>query len=747
MSTTIRIEAESLNLMGYRTESSTLASGGRLISFRDGALGETGIASGTLNFSGNFDIYLGYYDENDGQASVDVSIGDSAIASVVFDQNLESAGISSTNFVYRKIASNISISNGQLLSLWGQENAAEHARVDYIEFVPIGAEIPTPTPTPIPAAIRIEAEAMTRTGYQLETLSSASGSKIVGLTGSTGKLATSFNGASGTYEITVAYHDEIDGVSQMSVVIDGVVVDSWSLDQNLGSDRAIATNLVQRVIPTGVAIHPGSTIEIKATKSGGEHARVDYIELKPTGSSAPTPSPTPTPTPITINGTNAAETLQGDSQNNIIQGLAGNDVINGAGGNDTLIGGTGNDTLNGGSGNDTASYTQALNGIRANLTTGIANRVARIMPLGDSITYGVVASSQISNQNGGYRTVLWDKFQKNDMTIDFVGSSSNGPSGPDSLGDKDHQGERGKTIDWIDARINGFLGNHQPDIVLLMIGTNDTSGDSVSNMVSELSRLIDKITAFSPDLDLFVSTIPPARIASRNAKAEEYNSQMSGLITAKQAQGKQVSFVNMTGGANGLTMSDISPLSIDNGLHPTLDGYQKIGNFWYNAMSSLGIEQGTYKVDRDTLESIEDLIGSAFDDRLIGDAGVNVIEGGKGSDRLTGNGGADIFVYRQVNHGGDTITDFDADDILHISASGFGGGLVAGIALNTSIETGGLISDSNPTALGSKGNFLYNTSSGVLSYDNNGAGSGGVTEIATLTGAPSLDVKQIVIVA
>ena len=43
----------------------------------------------------------------------------------------------------------------------------------------------------------------------------------------------------------------------------------------------------------------------------------------------------------------------------------------------------------------------------------------------------------------------------------------------------------------------------------------------------------------------------------------------------------------------------------------------------------------------DTLVSIENIIGSSYDDQLVGDAGVNVIKGGFGRDHIDGNGGAD----------------------------------------------------------------------------------------------------------
>jgi len=52
-------------------------------------------------------------------------------------------------------------------------------------------------------------------------------------------------------------------------------------------------------------------------------------------------------------GTDANNTLTGNSNANTISGLAGNDTLSGGGGNDILAGGTGNDTLTGGAGSDT----------------------------------------------------------------------------------------------------------------------------------------------------------------------------------------------------------------------------------------------------------------------------------------------------------------------------------------------------------------------------------------------------------
>ncbi|MGQ0676948.1 MAG: calcium-binding protein, partial [Rhodospirillales bacterium] len=45
----------------------------------------------------------------------------------------------------------------------------------------------------------------------------------------------------------------------------------------------------------------------------------------------------------------------------------------------------------------------------------------------------------------------------------------------------------------------------------------------------------------------------------------------------------------------------------------------------------------------DTLDSIENLIGSAFVDTLTGDGGANVIDGGDGNDTINGSGGDDTL--------------------------------------------------------------------------------------------------------
>jgi Ca2+-binding RTX toxin-like protein len=129
------------------------------------------------------------------------------------------------------------------------------------------------------------------------------------------------------------------------------------------------------------------------------------------------------------------------------------------------------------------------------------------------------------------------------------------------------------------------------------------------------------------------------------------------------------------------------------------------------------------------------LRGAAGDDTLTGGAGNDTLTGFGGADSLTGGNGADKFVFNNPNEGIDTITDFTvADDVINVSATGFGGGLTIG-ALAPSL----FASTEDGTA-----KFIY--SGGILSFDTDTANVGGLVQIATLNGAPAIGNTNIVVI-
>ncbi|MDV2991618.1 MAG: hypothetical protein N4J56_001272 [Chroococcidiopsis sp. SAG 2025] len=133
------------------------------------------------------------------------------------------------------------------------------------------------------------------------------------------------------------------------------------------------------------------------------------------------------------------------------------------------------------------------------------------------------------------------------------------------------------------------------------------------------------------------------------------------------------------------------------------------------------------------------------------------MEGGNGRDTLIGSSaddsnGQDYFVFNNLAEGGDTIRNFVASgdsesrDLIAISASGFGGGLIAG----TEDTPGGSILAVEQFTIGTgatdaSDRFIYNSTNGALFFDIDGTGSTAAVLLATLTGAPAITNSNIVL--
>ena len=125
---------------------------------------------------------------------------------------------------------------------------------------------------------------------------------------------------------------------------------------------------------------------------------------------------------------------------------------------------------------------------------------------------------------------------------------------------------------------------------------------------------------------------------------------------------------------------------------------------WTRDTSNAQTGGGTWR-DIADLVSVENLTGTAFDDRLIGDNNANVLTGGGGNDELTGEGGSDQFVFAFANDGtaqSATITDFDlGSDVLTVN--GFSEDDFYGSVLFASFTDGG---GTDTTVTLSTGDFL-----------------------------------------
>ncbi len=191
----------------------------------------------------------------------------------------------------------------------------------------------------------------------------------------------------------------------------------------------------------------------------------------------------------------------------------------------------------------------------------------KIMPVGDSITDGA--------DSGGYRTFLWQLYADAGKNVNYVGSLRGGSS---ALPDKDHEGHSGWKIAKIDASIVKYVQDSQPDIVLLMLGTNDMlQNDQIDTAPDRLSALIDKIADTKKDVKIFVSSLP-LLTGVHGERVIAYNAKLPPMVAEKVSQGKSVYFVDMH---PLLTAEDIK----DN-IHPNAAGYEKLAKAWFAATTS-----------------------------------------------------------------------------------------------------------------------------------------------------------------
>ncbi|MDD9717145.1 SdrD B-like domain-containing protein [Dinoroseobacter sp. PD6] len=153
-----------------------------------------------------------------------------------------------------------------------------------IEYAKLGAG-PLEGDTGGKTTFVIEAEDMNDNGFRTVHGDQASGGELVKLEGHEGRLSTHFDGPSATYDLTLFAQDECDGESRIKVFINGVLVESFKLDNDNdggGSDNGGFSAFTIE----GLHIPQGAKIEIKAERDDGEWVRIDKIELT-TDDSAP----------------------------------------------------------------------------------------------------------------------------------------------------------------------------------------------------------------------------------------------------------------------------------------------------------------------------------------------------------------------------------------------------------------------------------------------------------------------------
>jgi hypothetical protein len=282
------IEAESFTWLGgsgFIAQNAATASGGRLIRLVDGSSGtvSTDLAAAGVA-DGVYTVRLTYYDESDGDSTARLLVDGSEIGNWVFSDDATSGAGTQAKNLRTVEFTGVAIGPKSMLTLDATSNATESVRVDFAELVRTG-DLPADYEPPA-APIRIEAEAFTglsNSSFFVQSAATASGAQLIRLRdGSSGTVSTDLAAASvgdGVYTVKLTYYDENDGDSPVRLLVDGVEVGNWVLNNDTGSGNAAQSQNLRTMSFSGVTIGPNSRLTLEATSNATESVRVDFAEL------------------------------------------------------------------------------------------------------------------------------------------------------------------------------------------------------------------------------------------------------------------------------------------------------------------------------------------------------------------------------------------------------------------------------------------------------------------------------------
>ena len=197
----------------------------------------------------------------------------------------------------------------------------------------------------------------------------------------------------------------------------------------------------------------------------------------------------------------------------------------------------------------------------------------RIMPLGDNITASTAGQAS-------YRYWLWKSLGEIGFNVEFVGSQEENTGGPPVPADfdTDHEGHAGFTADQLLAEVTTFATDHQPDMVLLHIGSNDIfSGQTIASTLTGIEEIIDALRAVNPSIIILVAQVIPTGNPQHTSTMDALSTAIPTVRRKTTAQ-SPVIIVNQHFGF-------FAAIDTDDGVNPNPQGEQKMAAKWLNAMT------------------------------------------------------------------------------------------------------------------------------------------------------------------
>ncbi|MCP5101257.1 MAG: hypothetical protein GY943_37405, partial [Chloroflexi bacterium] len=219
--------------------------------------------------------------------------------------------------------------------------------------------------------------------------------------------------------------------------------------------------------------------------------------------------------------------------------------------------------------------------------TAVCSSDIKILTVGDSITLGD------GSENGhGYRQLLYVNLRNAGIDVDFVGPYADPIS--DTI-DLDHGSSAGKGGNFFSPKIETWLTNNEPDIVLLHVGSNDITTNYTQT--GRIEPILNNIDQYESDENTAVPVIL-AQIINRacletntncqirSNQTDDLNANLAAMMLARTDYNNNLTMINMEDDANLIyTLAPTGDFYDD--MHPVDSGYQKMADEWQNSISGL----------------------------------------------------------------------------------------------------------------------------------------------------------------
>ena len=224
------------------------------------------------------------------------------------------------------------------------------------------------------------------------------------------------------------------------------------------------------------------------------------------------------------------------------------------------------------------------------LGPSVATAADAVLLLGDSITQG-------GDGYASYRYPLWFLLQQGNYDVDFVGTLDETYTGPpdpvlypdyDTTFDRQHEGHWGWRTDQVRRVVKTAMNGHNPNIVLIHLGTNDIGQMGpmgVANADSNLRQIVATMRQVKPNVTILLAQLipigPGTTYYAWSHLIPDLNDTIAAIADDLNTDESPIILVDQ------YSDYDLATMMQSNGLHPNEVGEVQMAQTWYAQLAPL----------------------------------------------------------------------------------------------------------------------------------------------------------------